>query len=146
MSRLLALLPFVFLCACKSTESGDIAWRSLVRSPFSGVAEAGAHVARNSTEWHELWSLHGRAVIRPSSAPEVDFEREMAILVSGGESPTAGWSLEVTGVTLERGALVVHARVVAPPADSLQAQVVTAPGEVIVTSRRDEPVRVRITR
>lgn len=146
MKLFLALFPLALMGACKSNDGGDAPWRSLARSPLSGVAEPGLRVARNAEEWRELWALHGRAVIKPPSAPELDLERDMAILVSDGQKPSAGWSLEVTTLTVEHGELIVHARVIAPPADSMQAQIVTAPCEIIATTRNKLPVQLRITR
>ena len=146
MKRFLAVLPFVLVSACQSSQESDVPWRSLARSPSSGVVEAGAHVARDGAEWRALWSRHTQAVVQPAQAPALDLERDMAILVSDGEKPTAGWSLEVTAMTIEHGELVVHALVVAPPADMLQAQVITAPCELVATTRHKLPVRVNIAR
>jgi len=146
MKWLFALLPLALTVGCKSNDGSDVPWQSLARSPLSGVAEPGLHVARNADEWRELWALHGRAVIQPSAAPELDLERDMAILVSDGQKPTAGWSLEVTELTIESGQLIVRARVSGPPADSMQAQVITAPCEIIATTRHKLPVQLRITR
>ncbi len=146
MKWLLVVLTCALVSACRSQQGSDAPWRSLARSPLSGVVDAGAHLARDPAEWSTLWSRHSRAGVQPPAAPALDLERDMAILVSDGEKPTAGWSLEVTALTIERGELVVHARVVAPPADMLQAQVVTAPCEIIATTRHKLPVRVSIER
>jgi len=146
MKWLLALLPLALTVGCKSNDGSNVSWRSLARSPLSGVAEPGLRVARNADEWRELWSLHGRVAVQPPAAPELDLERDMAILVSDGQKPSAGWSLEVTNLTIENGELIVHARLSAPPADTMQAQVVTAPCEIIATTRHKLPVQLRITR
>lgn len=146
MKWISALLPLTLMVACKSNDGSDVPWRSLARSPLSGVAEPGLRVARSADEWRELWALHGRAMLKAPTTPELDLERDMAILVSDGQKPTAGWSLEVTALTIEDGQLIVQARVIAPPTDSMQAQVVTAPCEIIATTRHKLPVQLRITR
>lgn len=103
----------------------DVSWRALSTRLSHG--SAGNHrVIRTAAEWSALFEGSG------APAPEVAFDRDMAVLLSAG--------LEVVSVTRTPEALVLECRRTTPPPDPAAAP--EAPAVILPIS--DLPVRVVI--
>lgn len=77
--------------------------------------------------------------------PEVDFQRNMVLLVSMGQQPSAGYGFDVSrlSATVENHTAVVRLTPVAPPPGALTAQVMTHPCILIRVPRGDYS-RIRV--
>jgi hypothetical protein len=146
---LLAALALAPLASCASSggsdpasTSGAVRFESLARSEQSGLTEPQRSVIRTEQAWEAAW--YGINVYRMPKppAPEVDFEREMVVLVALGERTSAGHAVEVVSVEREGGFLRVLARATAPAAGSDQAAVLTHPYHAVRVPRSDGPVEV----
>jgi hypothetical protein len=111
--------------------------RTLDRGDQSRIDEPRQVVARTADEWRTLWRQH--AEDRP--APAVDLAREMVVGVFLGTRPTAGYGVEVVGVEVRDGAVVVRYRESRPAPGSLTAQVLTAPFHVVALPQRPGEIR-----
>lgn len=71
--------------------------------------------------------------------PSPDFERRRVLLVALGERPTAGYGIGLERETLEiqGDTAVLRVAVTRPPADSMQAQVITAPCMLVTVEPAD---------
>jgi hypothetical protein len=107
--------------------------RSIERGQISSIDEPRQTVARSPQEWAALWRAHARD--RP--LPDVDFSKEMVVAVFLGSRPTAGFSVEITGMKeASNGTLIVQYREAAPRADAVTAQIITAPFHIVAIPRR----------
>jgi hypothetical protein len=106
--------------------------RSIERGQTSWVDSPRQAVARTSEEWTALWRSH--APDRPL-AP-VDFSKDMVVAIFLGSRPSAGYSVEITGVKEANGAVVVQYHETRPRADVVTAQVITDPYHIVVIPKR----------
>jgi hypothetical protein len=133
----------VLLCvACSSTRAREFV--SLERGTQSGVQGSGTVVIRDAALWEAIWKRHASVRVEGAPRPEVDFERQMVVLVSCGLQDSTGYALEVVSVEEREGKLIIEARASEPARDLLQAQVATVPYEFIVLLRSDLPVELHV--
>jgi hypothetical protein len=80
-------------------------------------------------------------VLYPKLAPpEVDFTKQAVVVLMAGERPTAGYSIQVSRLGEKEEEIVIHYRVVSPPADAVTAQVITRPWTLQVITKPTKPV------
>jgi len=60
------------------------------------------------------------------------------ILISAGEVPTAGYSLEITAANIENNTIVFDARLIAPNEGSMNAQVISYPHQLLRIKEKEE--------
>lgn len=77
--------------------------------------------------------------------PEVDFQRNMVLLVSMGQQPSAGYGYDVSRVSasVENHTAVVRVTPVTPPPGVLTAQMITHPC-ILIRVPRGEYSRIRV--
>jgi len=75
---------------------------------------------------------------------DVDFSREMVLIVTLGRVPSDQYRVRIDGLRRERGQLIADVRIIEPPAGA--PLVVASPYCVAVTPRCDLPVRGFATR
>ena len=127
--------------ACKSAPARPAETRTLARGYHSGVVERAVRVARDESEWRDLWREHAGFTVPRPEAPEVDWEREMVVGAFLGARATAGYALEIRDVRRDGKKLVVEARESEPARDRIVPQVVTHPYHLVAVARVDgEPV------
>jgi protease stability complex PrcB-like protein len=130
----LAACAFAAACAGAGPSAGSDAEQRVapvISETQSGLDESRREVIRDAASWSRLWSqIHaGRIPVPP--LPAVDFGREMLIAVASGTRPTAGFSIQVTGVTTRGDRLEVAVLERCPDADAILAQVLTQPVSVV---------------
>jgi hypothetical protein len=151
-------------CSCNgagpaSMPSGDdnrsveIAFSRPTFSPanyWPQCADSFQVVIRSQEEWCSFsaertpWFLYGGLDVPPQ--PDIDFDNEMLIFMSGGLHPTGGYSLTIKGVTLYSDRLVVTYEEASPGPDDVVTMAFTYTGDLIKVSRHDLPVEfVRMT-
>ena len=104
---------------------------------MSAIDSARTAVAKTASEFESLWRAHAPG----RQQPAVDFSKNMVIAVFLGSRPSAGYSVLISGVRREGDALVVTWAERRPGADSMAAQVMTAPAQMVTVPRFDGPVR-----
>ena len=114
---------------------------TLVQGSSSGVDAPREVVVRSPAEWAALWKAHAA----PQTAPVVDFSTNVVAAVFLGTRPTAGFRVDIVGARREADVLVIEYAERAPGADSIVAQVLTAPFHIVTLPRYDGPIRFRKT-
>lgn len=112
-------------------------FRDLDKGDQSFVDDGRQVVARTAAEWNTIWRRHSPD--RPP--PPVDFTQEMVVGVFLGSRPTAGFALEVIGMDVAAGELVVRYRERRPGRDAITAQVITSPYHLVAVARHAGDVR-----
>lgn len=92
-----------------------------------------AVAARDAETFRRLWM----SLIGTDQIPPVDFEREAAIFLLGGERRTGGFEVVATGASMRGGVLVLDAAVKPPPPGSMTTQAISYPFSVVAVDRRD---------
>ena len=92
-----------------------------------------AAVYRDAASFESAWT----AQIGGPELPEIDFTREVAVLLLAGMKPTGGYSIKPVSAVQEGDVLVISAEVNGPPAGAIAAQVITSPWAVVAVTARD---------
>jgi hypothetical protein len=117
---------------CASPVSGHkISWRTLSRGLTSGLSEPRREVIREEIEFLKLWAEHASDVNRPAFPPEVDFEKEMVVVVAMGNRPTGGYLTEVVDMELKGRKLKVLVGEREPVPGVIQVQRATQPFQFV---------------
>jgi len=137
---------FLAVLACdhgSPTEPGrDVSFQTVVKTTLAGLTPdlEGREVVRDRAAWQAVWSdLQGTLNSLP--LPEVDFDREMVVLVLG---PGCCGNAEILSISRRRGEVVVSAITQA----STNTICVQADFTVhaVRFSRLDDPVRFDVRR
>jgi hypothetical protein len=88
-------------------------------------------VIREEVEFLKLWAEHASDVNRPALPPEVDFEKEMVMVVAMGNRPTGGYLTEVVDMELKGRKLKVLVGEREPVPGVIQVQRVTQPFQFV---------------
>ncbi len=126
------LAVLVLAGGCASPVSGHkISWRTLSRGLTSGLTEPRREVIREEVEFLKLWAEHASDVNRPALPPEVDFDKEMVVVVAMGNRPTGGYLTEVVDMELKGRKLKVLVGEREPIPGVIQVQRVTQPFQFV---------------
>nr|AHZ45648.1 hypothetical protein [uncultured bacterium] len=110
--------------------------RALEDGTYSQFEDAANQVLRTEAEYKALYAKH-----KPGeTAPAVDFTKEMVLAVFVGFKPSGGYTVAITGVREAAGGLVVTYKLTSPPADSMNASVITYPYAFGAIPRSDKTV------
>ena len=118
----------------------DFAPMTIAKGTNSGVSSARQVAIRTAEEWRTLWSAHSS-----DPAPPVDFSRSILVGVFLGSRPTTGFSVEITGATVQGDQAVVRFVEHRPDADAILAQVITAPFHLVTLPSVVRAVRFQQT-
>ena len=104
-----SMLSILLGCDQAPTEpTGSIRFQSVLKATLPGDApdlQGGGETVRDRARWQALWTeLHS---VSPAPLPEIDFSREMVVLVV---VPGCQANVEVSAIDQERSELVVSAQ------------------------------------
>jgi hypothetical protein len=114
-------------------------YTAIASGQHSGVDDRREVAVRGAAEWAALWKEHAPG----HPAPTVDFVRSIVVGVFLGTRPTGGYAVEIRGIERNERELLVTYRERRPDPDTLVAQVITAPYQLVRVDRHDGPVRFR---
>jgi hypothetical protein len=107
---------------------------------YSGYTERERLVIRTPEQWSAAWARITQGSSSAPSAPAVDFDHEMVVLVAMGRRPTGGYSITVDGVYDSGGRIFAEVREKSPGAGCIVTQAFTAPIDAVRVPRRDGTV------
>jgi PrcB C-terminal len=105
--------------------------RSIDRGQNSQIDMAKQASAHNAEEWSKLWTAHAGSRSRPS----VDFTKELVAAVFLGSRPSAGYSVDIVRARQDGAALIVTYKETRPSPDSVAAQVLTSPYQIVAVPK-----------
>lgn len=110
----------------------------------SGIDEPGQFVIRNAVDWAALWQrIHSRR--RPAPPlPEVDFDREMMVVVAAGQHRTGGYSIRINRASREAAKIIIVVHEEAPGPDCIVAGAITSAVDIARLPVTPEPVEFRV--
>jgi protease stability complex PrcB-like protein len=115
----------------------NVPMTTIARGEMSAIDEPREVVVRDAAAWSKLWKEHNWN----DPAPAVDFTRRMVIGVFLGTRQTAGYTVEVTGVTEDAGSLAVRYTERRPATRDVTAQILTMPFHLVSVAAHTGPVR-----
>ena len=111
----------------------------------SGIVKPLRVVVRDRDAWLEMWKQHSSRQLPPPPAPEIDFSREMLILVAHGQTSTGGFQVMVDGIYERDNKLEVVVKSTAPGKRCMVTQALTQPVHIVRLQQSDRSVVFRET-
>jgi hypothetical protein len=106
----------------------------------SGLTEPTRLVVRSDAEWRDVWSKLVDHVSPVPEAPSIDFTKEMVVVASLGAKPTAGHMIRVARAGRMSGVTYVEVVSTSPGPRCKMPPRPSAPADVVVMPKLDEPV------
>lgn len=107
----------------------------------SALAEREHLVVREAQAWAELWERMWQHRSPVPDRPDVDFTREMVVVVSLGARPTSGFDILIDSAAVTAEGLTVSVRAIAPDVGCAVLPVLTEPVDIARLGRSPRPVR-----
>jgi len=142
LSLLIALSACESSAPAPSSEPQSIAYEVLAEGSLSGEHTAGATLITGQDAWREFWQRHTSWREPPEAEPVVDFDKHSVLAVCAGDEPSSGWRLETRLVARIDGRIVVSAELHAPAEDTLSAQMLTQPYQLLLVPRTSGTVEL----
>jgi len=117
-------------------DSGSVPFQTLIQSQSSGIASPSEEVIRSNGEWTAIWNQIGRG----GPPPQVDFGRDMVLLVAAGSKPNGCYTIEIRDVEARFGDLQVFADLNEPGAGCVCPQGIVRPVHAVRVPRSSRPV------
>lgn len=135
--------------ACGSVSGQEVAAIRLEPAPysftyFSGLYTAERVVIRDKASWANMWAaINGDGSV--PALPDVDFTREILVVVALGERPTGGYSILIDRADAFDGSVEVTVRSVSPGPSCGVIAAFTQPVDIARLPRYDGPITFRET-
>ena len=105
-------------------------------SAASQSIEPSFAVITDSERWGEFYRVVHANRIPPPPAPEVDWEKNMALFVAAGWKPSSGYRVELEKVEHQGNSLQVRVHFIEPPEGAITAAVMTQPYVLALVERK----------
>jgi hypothetical protein len=124
---------------------GSVSFRILKVGPMMGLTTFTTTVARTGTEYYAEWAKRYPPPPPGSKAPvmvppNVDFTKEMVVIIDLGTRPSGGYTMDIRNVTALGTGLLVEWVEKKPGANCVVPSVITQPFIMAAVSRRDGAV------
>ena len=109
---------------------------------YSGLIEPQRLVVRDRAAWAEIWATiwHRQSPLPLPELPQVDFAREMLVVVALGQRPTGGYDILVDSAVATPDHLDIWIRAIGP-GRCFVTQALTQPIDIARLPRSDSVVR-----
>ncbi len=128
------LSMLVLLLGCVAPGSAGAPIRDLAKGAFSGIQDPKQEVIKDKATWQRIWAQHAKA---GEKIPEVDFTKQMVVLVTMGRKRTGGYAIEIVSVKPAGDRLRVSVQRTSPPPDAMTIQALTAPFHMVAVPKSD---------
>jgi PrcB C-terminal len=110
--------------------STDVEFRRVGQWTRTGISEARRLVIRDANAWAEFWSELG-----VGDRPEVDFSRDLVVVVAAGQRPTGGHEIAVDRVSQDNSELTISVVETTPGPNCMTTTSLTQPVDVVVVPK-----------
>jgi uncharacterized membrane protein len=111
---------------------------TIAKGDGSRLVQPRRFVVHDPTAFSAIWEAHAGPDL---PVPPIDFDSRMVAAVFGGERPTPGYELEITGVRRDNSALVVVVEERFPDPSLVSAQIIVSPFHIVSLPRDDGVIR-----
>ena len=108
---------------------------------YSGLIEPQRLVVRDPAAWAEIRAAIWKGQSPLPELPQVDFAREMLVVVALGERPTGGYGILVDSAVATPGRLEIWIRTIGPGPGCFVTQALTQPVDIARLPRSERVVR-----
>lgn len=124
-----------------SDDDGPVAFQTLYQGD-SDITGSGSEVIRGEFEWDDVWD----EIDVGGAPPDVNFNREMVILVAAGTQPNGCYDIEIVSIEADDGVLEVDAELIEPGTGCTCPQATVRPVHAVALQRLFNPVDVDVRR
>ncbi len=107
--------------------------RTLAKGAYCNISKPRQEVIKDLSTFKSIWKQLSTQT--PDPIPEIDFSREMVVLVAMGQKPTGGYFVEITKIQPAGKRLRIEVFRKSPPPDAILAQVVTSPFHLVAVPK-----------
>jgi hypothetical protein len=132
-----SLTAAVLLGCLSSVRADSLPLRVLAKGAFSGIQEPSQQVIKDKSALEMAWAKHSSGGRGTGKLPEVDFTKEMVILVAMGRKNTGGYAIQVTKVEPVGDKLQISVQRTSPKPGSMAIQALTSPFQVVAVPKSD---------
>jgi len=126
------------MMACATPSGGETApCRTVARGALSGITRARQEVIKDKTGWEKTWAQHSRNEGARGKIPEIDFTKEMVVLVTMGQKNTGGYAIDIVQVEAADKRLKISVSRKSPPRGAMVTQALTAPFHFVAVPKSD---------
>ncbi len=149
ISFFLALIVAGCSGSSTKTETNDdrvkVSYTNITSSfPNMKYEKARNFVFRSRSKMAAHVKAHSVSLSSTESLPDVDFEKDMVVLIAVGARSSAGYRVVPVSVRAEGDKTLIRARERTPPPDSIAASVITYPFLALSVPMRKGPVEVTL--
>lgn len=128
-----------------SGSDGALAFRDIPVDPAVqiGAETAGYYLYRDEAAWKGFWDTMNTAV--GVTEPEIDFSKEMVLVVFAGAQPSGGHEIVVQRVEDRTDKLAVQVQQLHPGPKCITASAITHPYDVVALPQSEKPVELITT-
>ena len=116
----------------EAIEPAETAWAILASGTQSAVRVPITRAVSDPSVWRDIWYAITANQADPPEVPEVDFQRESAIILILGERPTGGYSVGIADIVERRESVEVVVEVSRPAPGEMVTQALTTPYSIAV--------------
>jgi hypothetical protein len=134
MKRYCLIAALVLVTAGCSSPTAPDTVVSLVRlqtEAFSGFTEPDRLVIRDDVAWHDAWTTLWQFTTLAPSLPDVDFSRDMVVIVAMGSQSSSGYTITIESAVERGDALEIAVLATSPGHGCAALTVITNPVDVV---------------
>ncbi len=110
---------------------------------YTGITDRQRLVIRDREAWREVWKrIYAQRSPTPP-LPEIDFAKEMLVVVAMGEKSTGGYGIIIDGASERDDRLAIKVRGISPGKGCMTTQALTAPVDIVRLKKTERPVVFR---
>ena len=136
---LVSILSLCLVSCLGATPAQNQGFRAIAKGAFGGLQEPTQQVIKDKAAWEKLWAKHAAGLKTVEKPPEIDFSKEMVVVVAMGRQNTGGYRIQITHVEPVAGKLRISVLKTTPPPGGMAIQVLTAPFEMVAVPKSDLP-------
>ncbi len=107
----------------------------------SAIVEPMQAVIKDAEAWKQMWErIHCKVISPVPPLPEIDFSREMMVVVGLGTRSTGGHGIVVNSAFEKDGKLSIIVRKLRPGKNCFTTQAITQPVDIVRLPKIDKPV------
>jgi protease stability complex PrcB-like protein len=141
---LLACAPGIFGCTqplAPDSAATPVPVVRLLFTSYSGLIEPQRLVVRDPAAWAEVWTAIWRSHSPLPELPQVDFAREMLVVVALGARPNGGYGILVDSAIATADDVDVWIRAISPGPSCVVTTAVSQPVDIARLPRSDGVLR-----
>ena len=118
-------------------EGTELSFETIAKGYFSTHSNKGNYIITNKDDFKKLWD---ETIADNTAITEIDFSKDMIIAVFQGTKSTGGYSIGITSISESEDNVEVTIEETEPSPDSMTAQVMTSPYQIVKIGKVDKEV------